>query len=75
VRAEEFYPVYDQVLRQHGSKAAVKSILLEEKEHLAEMRKGLNRLPSGFVYAEKICAMESLLYDKWLGAVSKELCS
>jgi hypothetical protein len=75
VRAEEFYPVYDQVLRQHGSKVAVKSILLEEKEHLAEMREGLNQLPSGFIYAEKICAMESELYDKWLGAVSRELCS
>ena len=75
VRAEEFYPVYDQVLRQHGSKVAVKSILLEEKEHLAEMREGLSQLPSGFVYAEKICAMERALYDKWLDAVSEELCS
>ena len=73
MRAEEFYPIYDEVLRQHHSKVAVKSILLEEKEHLEEMRTGLKAMPSGFVYAEQICAIEEALYQKWINAVSEEL--
>ena len=73
VRAEEFYPIYDEVLRQNGSKVAVKSILLEEKEHLAEMRKGLAELPSGEAYAEYVCKEEEILYTNWLERVSAEV--
>jgi hypothetical protein len=73
VRAAEFYPIYDAVLRANKSVIAVKSILLEEAEHLEEMRKGLGEMPSGFVHAEQICAMESALYEKWLRAVGKEV--
>lgn len=69
LRAEELYPLYDAVLRRAGSHVAVKSILLEEKEHLQEMREGLHQLPSGFIHAEQICAFESALYNKWLESV------
>jgi hypothetical protein len=73
VRAEEFYPIYDDVLRQNKSKVAVKSILLEEKEHLEEMRQGIATIPSGWTYAEEICSIETKLYQKWLRAVSQEI--
>lgn len=69
-RAEELYPIYDGALRKVRSRIAVKSILLEEKEHLSEMEEGLMRLPSGQVFAEQICGIESNLCKKWLDAVA-----
>lgn len=73
LRAEELYPIYDEVLRQAGSRVAVKSILLEEKEHLNEMKEGLRELPSGFIHAEQICAIESGLCRAWLDGVTKSV--
>ncbi len=72
LRAEELYPIYDRVLRKAGSRVAVKSILLEEKEHLEEMKEGLRLLPSGFTHAAHICAIESSLCKRWLNAVEAE---
>jgi len=74
LRAEELYPIYDTILRKAGSRVTVKSILLEEKEHLNEMKEGLQKLSSGFVHAEHICALESSLCKKWLEAVMAEIC-
>lgn len=73
LRAGELYPLYDEVLRKGGSRVSVKSIILEEKEHLNEMINGLHQLPSGFVHAEHICALEGELCKKWLNAVSEEI--
>lgn len=72
LRAEELYPIYDAVLRKAGSRVAVKSILLEEKEHLNEMKEGLKLFPSGFIHAEHVCRIESHLCKKWLDAISRE---
>jgi len=72
LRAEELYPIYDAVLRKASSRVAVKSILLEEKEHLDEMKEGLKQLPSGFTHAEHVCAIESNLCKKWLDAIDSE---
>lgn len=73
LRAEELYPIYDEVLRKAGSRVVVKSILLEEKEHLQEMREGLQHLPSGFKQAEYVCAIESGLCQAWLNSVAKSI--
>ena len=73
LRAEELYPIYDSALRRASSPVAVKSILLEEKEHLDEMKEGLKQIPSGFTYAEHICAIESNLCKAWLGGVFKSI--
>lgn len=75
LRAEELYPIYDAVLRKAGSRVAVKSILLEEKEHLAEMKEGLKHLPSGFLHAQHVCAIESNLCRNWLNAIELKLYS
>jgi hypothetical protein len=74
LRAEELYPIYDEVLRKARSSVAVKSILLEEKEHLREMEEGLHQLPSGFIYAGHVCALERSLCQKWLNTIHKEIC-
>lgn len=73
LRADELYRIYDEVLRKLGSKVAIKSILLEEKEHLNEMREGLAQLPLGFAHAQKICAIEGQLCEKWLDASMHEV--
>lgn len=66
LRAEALYPIYDAILRKESSRIAVKSILLEEKEHLNEMREGLQKIPDGFIHAGNICAIENKLCSQWL---------
>jgi len=73
LRAEELYPIYDTVLRKTSSRVAVKSILLEEKEHLAEMKEGLKQISSGFIHAEQICAIESNLCKVWLDGIIRSV--
>jgi hypothetical protein len=69
LRAAELYPIYDTVLRKIGSRVVVKSILLEEQEHLAEMKNGLRELPFGEIYANYVCAIESALCKNWLQSI------
>jgi hypothetical protein len=69
IRAGELYPIYDEILRKSGSRVTVKSILLEEKEHLREMEEGIKAMPCGFQHAAYICAMESDLCESWIAAV------
>lgn len=69
LRAEELYPIYDEILRVTRSPVRIKSILLEEKEHLAEMQEGLKKLPLGFTYAKHVCAIEGNLCKEWLQAI------
>ncbi len=66
LRASELYHLYDEVLKEANSKVAVKSILLEEKEHLDEMKEGLLKLPLGDIYAEQVCKFEAELCRKWI---------
>lgn len=73
LRAEELYPIYDTVLRRAGSRVTVKSIVLEEKEHLDEMKEGLKQLLSGFAHAEHVCAIESNLCRNWLDGIAKSV--
>lgn len=73
LRAEELYPLYDRILRKAGSRVAVKSILLEEKEHLDEMKKGLKHLHSGFIHAAYISSIESNLCKRWLNEIAKSI--
>lgn len=73
LRADELYHIYDEILKKNGSKVTVKSILLEEKEHLNEMKEGLGQLPSGFIYAEQVCALEGEFCKKWIDSINKSL--
>lgn len=66
LRAQELYGIYDEVLRSVHSKVTVKSILLEEKEHLSEMVEGLHAIKSGELYAEQACAIEGELCGRWI---------
>lgn len=72
LRAQEFYPLYEQALRKHRSRVYVKSIILEEEEHLQEMEEGIKKLPSGLKYAEKVCSFEHILFNKWIACVETD---
>ena len=60
-----FHSLADTVLRKAKSAVTVKSILLEEQEHLNEMTEGLKQLSSGFIHAEHVCRIEQHLYQNW----------
>ncbi|MCB1110773.1 MAG: hypothetical protein KDK64_07295 [Chlamydiia bacterium] len=68
-RAQELYPLYHDVLRTLGSKVYVKSIVLEEEQHLKEMERGLRTFPEGRRYANVICAYEHQLYHNWIESI------
>lgn len=69
LRAEELYSIYDEVLRRSHSRVVVKSIMLEEQEHLNEMKAVLNHLPLGQSHAKQACAFEASLCQNWLQKV------
>ena len=73
LRAAELYPIYDVALREASSKVKVKSILLEEEEHLREMEEGMQKILCGVHYARHICSIEANLCQNWLNAVAQEV--
>lgn len=66
LRASALYPLYHDLLKQHQSPVTVKCILLEEEEHLNEMRSQLALLPNHQTYVEKTIALETVLYNQWI---------
>ncbi len=68
LRAEELYPIYQAALKGSQSKVQVQSILLEEKEHLQEMEKGLDRIPDSAQHVEIVCGIEACFFHRWLKA-------
>lgn len=72
-RAAELYPLYDGLLREAHSRVTVKSILLEEKEHLEEMKEGLKWLKNGFFHAAYVRSLEGNLYQTWVKNVAREI--
>jgi rubrerythrin len=73
VRASCLYPLYHKILREKDSKVQVKSIVLEEEEHLNEMRRELDLLENGNIYSQNIVTMESKLFASWIQALKSEI--
>lgn len=74
VRADELYPIYQEVLTATGSKVNVKSIILEEEGHLEEM---LNQLkdfsPDWERHAGLVVNIEQEMFSKWINNLGNEL--
>jgi len=76
VRADELYGVYQDVLTAQKSKVNVKSIIVEEEGHLAEMTKMLESFhPEWQKLATDIRQVESTLFKEWLTAIKREVAS
>jgi hypothetical protein len=73
VRAEKLYFDYHEILRKTNSVVHVKSIILEEKEHLNEMKEALAKTPSGSLHAQHVLKIENVLYGKWKCAIWDEI--
>lgn len=74
VRADELYPVYQDILTRESSKIMVKSIILEEEGHLEEMIHQLNEFsPEWKRHAEHILAIEKELHNQWIKTIAEEV--
>lgn len=74
LRADALYPIYQSVLDQLDSKVMVKSIILEEEGHLEEMTLQLEKFdPQWQIFAGKITAIESSLFEDWFDAVQADV--
>ena len=74
VRADELYPVYQDVLRSNKSAISVHNIITEEQQHLASMEAQLQKLSDRWKeLCEIACTEEGKLYREWIIAVMKEV--
>lgn len=74
VRADELYPVYQDILTKYSSKVMVKSIILEEEGHLEEMINQLDQFSEDWkIHAEVILKVEKELHEQWVEAISEEV--
>ncbi len=74
VRADELYPVYQEILTKTCSKIMVKSIILEEEGHLEEMINQLDEFSEEWkAHAEIILNIEKELHEQWIQAISQEV--
>jgi hypothetical protein len=74
VRADELYPIYQDILTKTSSKIMVKSIILEEEGHLEEMTNQLDEFSGNWKpHAENILKIEHELHDQWINAIVEEV--
>lgn len=74
VRADELYPVYQDILTKTSSKIMVKSIILEEEGHLEEMINQLDEFSKDWkIHAEVILNIEMNLHEEWINAIAQEV--
>jgi hypothetical protein len=74
VRAQVFYPLYDQCLKDNRVGFSVAAISKDEDRHLEEMAVGLERsLPEWRRRLEAVLAAEEALYARFLAAVEEAL--
>jgi hypothetical protein len=67
VRADELYPIYQDVLTQVGSRVTVKSIILEEEGHLEEMLNQLKSFSTDWEqHAAIVVKIEQGMFDQWI---------
>lgn len=74
VRADELYPIYQFALDKAACKVNVKSIILEEGDHLEEMLAQLKQFSEDWeIHATIALSFENKLFEQWVMAISKEL--
>lgn len=71
IRAEAFYPLYEECLQAAGAPFSVKSILKDELRHLAEMRVSLAaHFPQNWAeLVGQAVVVESECFERWLRAM------
>lgn len=76
VRADELYPIYQDVLTAAESKVMVKSIILEEEGHLEEMLHQLKSFSTDWeTHADLAVKIEHSLFQDWMESLEEEVLS
>lgn len=74
VRADELYPIYQEILTAKESRVTVKSIILEEEGHLEEMLNQLREFsPEWEKHAKAIVKIEQQMFEDWMLGLQQEL--
>jgi rubrerythrin len=74
VRADELYPIYQDILTAKNSRVTVKSIILEEEGHLEEMLNQLREFsPDWEKHADAIIKIEQKMFNDWMIGLEKEI--
>jgi hypothetical protein len=74
VRAQVFYPMYDERLRAHQARFSVAAIMKDEGRHLEEMSAGLaGALGDWRARLEPLLAVEEALFARFLDAIAGAL--
>jgi hypothetical protein len=72
VRADELYPIYQDILTSIHSKIQVKSIIVEEVGHLNEMKAQLAEFSSDWeTHAAVACDLENKLFQAWIQSLTQ----
>lgn len=72
VRADELYPIYQEILTASQSKIQVKSIIVEEVGHLNEMTTQLAEFsPQWETHAAVACDLENKLFQAWIQSLTQ----
>ncbi|TCC90271.1 hypothetical protein EZ428_13405 [Pedobacter frigiditerrae] len=74
VRADELYPIYQDILTAKESRVTVKSIILEEEGHLEEMLNQLREFSADWEkHANEIIKIEQQMFNDWMVGLAKEV--
>lgn len=74
VRADELYPVYEEVLKENDSKISVRMIVVEEQGHLEEMIQQMDEFFGEWKqHADFVEKVEQGLFKKWITAIQKSI--
>jgi hypothetical protein len=75
VRAEAFYPVYEEALQRANAPFSVRSILSDELRHLEEMTAAIQRhLPErASALMEAAMKVEQLCFGQWIAALRESV--
>ena len=68
-RAEKVYTLYDILLKEFRSPIRIYSILLEEKEHLAEITEELHPWRQASAHCQAVCQLENNIFSKWFNSI------
>ncbi|MEP0986078.1 hypothetical protein [Ekhidna sp.] len=74
VRADELYPIYEEVLRETDSKISVRMIVVEEQGHLEEMITQMDKFFGDWKqHALFVESLEQKLFVKWISAIQNSI--
>ncbi len=74
VRADDLYPIYEEVLKAKGSSITMRMIIVEEKGHLEEMIEQMARFFQDWPkHGEFALGQEKQLFESWKNSLEVEV--